>query len=377
VSGGSRCNVTNAAVRETDFWSSGRRTTIRRILRAMSVADTVAWFAAIGVPLHEEADGKLFPDSNQSRDVLNALLTEAAGVGAAVWDGTRVTDVKRQDAEHFDVVTARGTLAARCVVLATGGQSLPKTGSDGAGYGMARQLGHTIVTTTPALAPLVLESQGQTPWFAGLSGVSQPVELSVWIDGSVAQRLRGAMLWAHFGVSGPAALNASRHWERARVEGRPARVTVSFVPGCSFDRADARLAAMGAERPRASVATLLTQLVPASLASALANHASVDPGRPLAQLTREERRRLSHALVELELPVMASRGFTHAEATAGGVTLSEIESRTMESRVCPGLYLVGEILDVDGRLGGFNFQWAWSSAKVAARGVALRFARTG
>jgi predicted flavoprotein YhiN len=103
----------------------------------------------------------------------------------------------------------------------------------------------------------------------------------------------------------------------------------------------------------------------------------VDPGRPLAQLTREERRRLSHALVELELPVMASRGFTHAEATAGGVTLSEIESRTMESRVCPGLYLVGEILDVDGRLGGFNFQWAWSSAKVAARGVALRFARTG
>jgi len=375
VSGGSRCNVTNAAVRDTDFWSSGRRTTIRRILRAMSVAETIAWFAAMGVPLHEEADGKLFPDSNRSRDVLNALLDEAARVGAAVWAGARVTDVRRQT-EHFDVVTARGTLSARCVVLATGGQSLPKTGSDGAGFGMARTLGHTIVTTTPALAPLVLESQGQTPWFAGLSGVAQPVELSVWIDGTVAQRLRGAMLWTHFGVSGPAALNASRHWERARVEGRRVRVTASFVPGCSFDRADARLTAMGAERPRAAIATLLTQLVPASLASALAHHASVDESRPLAQLTREERRRLSHVLVELELPVTASRGFTYAEATAGGVPLSEIESRTMESRVCPALYLVGEVLDVDGRLGGFNFQWAWSSAKVAARGIAERFSRT-
>jgi predicted Rossmann fold flavoprotein len=376
VSGGSRCNVTNATVRETDFWTAGRRTTIRRILRAMPVDDTVAWFAAMGVPLHEEADGKLFPDSNRARDVLDALLNETARVGADVWSSARVTDVTRRNSEDFVVDTARGPLAARAVVLATGGRSLPKSGSDGAGYAMAQKLGHTIVATIPALAPLVLASDAERPWFASLSGVSHTVELAVWIDGSVAHRLRGAVLWTHFGVSGPAALNASRHWERAHEEGRPVRLTASFLPGSSYDRADAQLRAMGAERPRAGVATLLAQLLPASLASVLAAQAGITVGQPLAQLTRDERRRLARTLVELELPVIASRGFTYAEATAGGVDLSEIDSGTMESRVCPGLYLVGEVLDVDGRLGGFNFQWAWASGMVAARGIAACLGRT-
>jgi predicted Rossmann fold flavoprotein len=373
VSGGSRCNVTNAIVRDTDFWTAGRRTIVRRILRALPVPDTVAWFRDMGVSLHEEEGGKLFPDSNRARDVLEALLTQVEATGASLVAGTRVAGLARRES-RFDVITTHGVMQARAVVLATGGRSLPKTGSDGAGYGMAERLGHTIVPTTPALAPLTLADDGDRTLHATLSGVAQPVELSVWVDGSVAIRFRGPMLWTHFGVSGPVALDASRHWERARLEGRTIRVTVSFVPGLPFGRIDAQLTALGVEQPRTAVRTALARWLPASVAQHLPASAGLDPGAVLSQLPRDARRLLSRALVEWELPVTGTRGYRYAEATAGGVTLSEIDPTTMESRVCPSLYLVGEVLDVDGRLGGFNFQWAWATGRVAARGLAARFA---
>ena len=156
VSGGSRCNVTNVAVSDADFWG-GRRSIVRRIIRAFPVRDTIGFFRDIGVALHEEADGKLFPDTQRARDVLDALLTETGRVGATLAADTRVLDVVR-DADGFRIVTNHGDVRAARVVLATGGQSLPKSGSDGAGYGVARRLGHTVVPTTPALVPLLLAS---------------------------------------------------------------------------------------------------------------------------------------------------------------------------------------------------------------------------
>ena len=213
VSGGSRCNVTNRVVSETDFWG-GRRPLIRRVLRAFPADDAVRFFRDLNVPLHEEADGKLFPDSNRSRDVLDALLKAADAEGARLIAGCRVAGVE-SSAGGFRVTTALGEMECRQVVLATGGQSLPKSGSDGAGFGIARRLGHAIVPTTPALAPLVLDAGAGTGMHRALSGVAHDVELSVWVDGRVSTRLRGAMLWTHVGVSGPVALNASRHWLRS------------------------------------------------------------------------------------------------------------------------------------------------------------------
>ena len=154
VSGGSRCNVTNIVVTERDFWG-GRPAIIRRVLRAFPVADTVAFFREIGIALHEEANGKFFPDSNRARDVLDALLREGDRAGVTLAPGHRVLGVNQSNGQ-FTVVTSAGELRADTVVLATGGKSLPKSGSDGAGYEMAKRLGHTIVPTTPALAPLVL-----------------------------------------------------------------------------------------------------------------------------------------------------------------------------------------------------------------------------
>ena len=367
ISGGGRCNVTNAVVTERDFWG-GRRSIIRRVLRAMPVAETVAFFAGLGVPLVEEPGGKLFPASNRSRDVLDALLGELRRSGASLDAPTRITAV-RHEASGFSLDSAGGVIEASRVVLATGGLSLPKTGSDGGGYTIAASLGHRIVPTTPALAPLVLDRSADS-FHRRLSGVSLDVALSIWIDGAIAERLEGSLLWTHFGVSGPVVLDASRHWERARLEGRSAAVTVNFLDGAPFDVAERRMMALAESRPTASLQSALSAALPGSFAAALLDASNLPSDRTLAHLSRDDRRRVAHALTEWPLVVAGSRGYNYAEATAGGVSLDEIHASTLESRVCPGLYLTGEILDVDGRIGGFNFQWAWASAKIAATAIA-------
>jgi predicted Rossmann fold flavoprotein len=365
VSGGGRCNVTNGVVTEHDFWG-GRPTIVRSVLRAFPVKDTVTFFEDIGVALHEEYDGKLFPNSNRARDVLDRLLQEAARVGVSILTEHRISDVILEQG-RFRLTNNHGAIMAKRAVLATGGQSLPKSGSDGTGYDIARTLGHTIVPTTPALAPLVLDDDN---FHSSLSGISHEAAITVWVDNRASIRLRRPLLWTHFGISGPVAMNASRHWARARLEEKVVRVTLNFVPSSSFESMDASLVGLITTRPRASVPTLLSGLLPAAVSSALTDKLRLDQTSPASQLSRADRRRLVHALVEWPLPIVDTRGYNYAEATAGGVDLAEINPSTLESRVCPGLYLVGEVVDVDGRIGGFNFQWAWSSAYVAARALA-------
>ena len=363
VSGGARCNVTNAVVTDADFWG-GRRSVIRRVLRGFPAGDTVAFFSDIGVRLHEEAGGKLFPDSNKARDVLNALVGEAARAGVTTLTGTRVSDVVRS-VDGFRISTSADDVTAARVVLATGGRSLPKSGSDGAGFDIARRLGHTIVPTTPGLVPLLLDGE-RDAMHRELSGVAHEAELTLWIDDAVDIRLTGSLLWTHFGISGPLTLNMSRHWLRAMLEHRRATLTMNFCPGRTFDDIERWWTSRAGERPQATVSTQLSMLVPGSVAEALLKHARVAGTTTLAHFARDDRRRLSHALVTWPLRVIGDRGYSFAEVTAGGVALDEIDPATMTSRVCDGLSLVGEILDVDGRIGGFNFQWAWSSARVAA-----------
>ncbi|MCB9852478.1 MAG: NAD(P)/FAD-dependent oxidoreductase [Phycisphaerales bacterium] len=374
VSGGGRCNVTNRVVTTKDFWG-GSSNIIKRVLAALSVERTIAFFAELGVALHEEPNGKLFPDSNKANTVVDALLREARRLNVRMLTAHRVNAIRREhDAFAIDVHVSPSatehepgetTLRARCVVLATGGKSLPKTGSDGAGYAMAAALGHSIVPLTPALAPLVLDGKlhGQ------LSGISQNVELTTRSDGEKPVILRGEMLWTHFGVSGPVVLNASRHWHRATLEGRDVTIVLSFLPGEDFAAVESRLVAMMTAHPKVHLHNALATLLPARVAEALLASIGVAGSVPMGQLPKEARRKVAHALTALPLRVRDSRGYAYAEVTAGGVPLTEIDGRTMASRKCPGLFLVGEILDVDGRIGGFNFQWAWSGAFVAAGGI--------
>ena len=365
ISGGGRCNVTNDIVTSNDFWG-GSRHVIRRALDAFPVAQTVAFFREIGVSLHVEPGGKMFPDTNKARTVLDALLGEAGRCGVDCRTEHRITGIERRG-NQFTVSSPAGEIAARYVVLATGGRSVPKTGSDGFGYRLAESLGHSLVPQTPALVALALDGDFHT----ALSGVSQDVELTVRVDGSKPVRLQGALLWTHFGVSGPVVLNASRHWHAAILQNRPVTISINMLHGDSFDAADRRLVELTTGQPRAALHNAVANLIPARVSLAVTERLALNPQIPIGQLSRDARRRLAQALIERPLPVRASRGFQFAEVTAGGVPLDEIDPRTMESRKCPGLFLVGEILDVDGRIGGFNFQWAWSSGYVAGVGAAL------
>jgi predicted Rossmann fold flavoprotein len=368
VSGGSRCNVTNRTVTERDFWGGSPRF-VRHVLRAFPASRAAGFFEELGVALHDEEDGKLFPDTNRARTVLDALLREAARLRIAVRSSARVASVTVAG-KTFTVGLADGrTMRSAAVVLATGGRSLPKTGSDGMGYGLAQALGHTIVDTTPGLAPLVLEGTRH----AGLAGRSHPARLSLRVDGRTAIALSGSLLWTHFGISGPVALDISRHWHRARLNAglrETVTVAMNLCSGETQQSLEAWLRQQARDRPRARVSTVLATRLPADVADVWTAGAGIAADTTLAHVTRSERRALVNALLDTPLSVRDSRGYNYAEVTAGGVPLEEIDHRTMGSRTCPGLFLVGEMLDVDGRLGGFNFQWAWSSGWVAGQAIA-------
>jgi predicted Rossmann fold flavoprotein len=275
----------------------------------------------------------------------------------------RVIDVQAMG-DRFNVIANGGAFEARSVVLATGGRSLPKTGSDGFGYELAARLGHGHVATTPALAPLVFGG-----WSA-LAGVSHPAAMTLRVNGRAAIRLEGPLLWTHFGASGPLALNMSRHWHRADLEAQQPSVELSLCPSDTFESLEGWWLDQERARPRAQVSTVLAARLPAVVADACVAAAGIPADNTMAHLTRDSRRALVRALIGTPLPVSGSRGYTYAEVTAGGVPIDEIDAATMQSRIQPGLYFVGEILDVDGRLGGFNFQWAWSSGWVAGRAIA-------
>ena len=348
ISGGGRCNITHDVVTAADF--NGNRNAVARVLRTFTVEQTVQWFADMGVTLKREETGKLFPTTDRARTVVEALLRECEGV--EIRTGARVTSI--DGSEGFTIAGMADEVRAKRVILATGGRSVPKTGSDGTGYALARSLGHTVTDTFPALVPLVLE---EDHWMTALSGTSAEVELSVRGEsGRVLARERGSMLFTHFGISGPVALDISRHW--IAVGGM---LVANFLPGETFESLDAQLT-----NARGTAGAFLRGRVPQRLAEALLENRNP----PLASLSRYERRRIVRALVETPVPVVRDRGFDYAEVTAGGVPLSEVDLSTMRSRVRDGLYLCGEILDVDGRIGGYNFQWAWASGRLAGENAA-------
>ena len=371
ISGGGRCNVTNTEVRPEDF--NGARPVVRNILAAFDTHATVRWFAGLGVALKPEAGGKLFPVSDRARTVLDALVHRAAALHVDVRSAQRVADVTPQPDRSFIVRHTLGALRAGQVILATGGRSLPRTGSDGSGWDIVRRLGHTVTETYPALVPLMLANG----FHRELSGVSQPVELSIFANGKRIDQRAGNLLWTHFGISGPVVMDASRHWVIAHATGATVEMRCSFLPGRSFEAVERHLIETAATRPRLSVGRLLAHDLPERVAAALARAAGVDPGLPFARLSRPQRRQLAHALTAFVLPVVGVRGWDYAEVTAGGVPLNEIDYRTMQSRRTPGVFLAGELLDCDGRIGGFNFQWAWATGYLAGRGAARHPGATG
>ncbi len=397
MSGGTRCNVTHREVAAADF-HGGSRNVVARILRAFTPEQAREWFEReLGVPLKLEETGKYFPESDDAQTVLDALLAACERAGVTLRSGARVVRVEPgaggaarfrlgiqrvADASAFGARVAEvgriewplpaaepdEWLEADAVILATGGLSFPRTGSDGTGYALALALGHTLTPPVPALTPLTSDD----PWCVMLQGMTADVELALRVDGRIAERVRGSMLWTHFGYSGPAALDLSRHWLRAAEDAGAGRhtieVTMSAVPGETAESWE-RAWLEAAREPKRTLRRFLAARMPERLAIQLAAEAGVGPAKWMSQVPREARATLIERLVARPLRVDGTLGYEKAEVTAGGVPLSEVDPSTLESRRCPGLYLCGEVLDVEGRLGGFNFQWAWSSGSVAGRGV--------
>ncbi|MCE5228089.1 aminoacetone oxidase family FAD-binding enzyme [bacterium] len=380
LSGGGRCNVTHDRVTPDDYFG-GPRPLIRNVLAAFNERATVDWMRRLGVELTVEPTGKLFPVTDNAKTVLDALQRRIAELGITTRYGSRVTKIECPQPKHSALSTQDSALstqdfvvhllsgerlAARRLIVACGGRSLPKSGSDGVGLELLRELGHTIVPTTPALVPLVLKPNRQPGGrFEELTGLTLDVRLGLYDSaGRRKFELVGSMLFTHFGVSGPAPMNLSRHWLRARLES-PAETWTVCMGHPRFnnpEEADAWLRAAAARSPRRPVAHLFTELFPERLARILATGTD-----RLIDMDRGERLELARALTRLPLPVESDRGWAYAETTAGGVSLREIDVRTMESRLVPGLHICGEMLDVDGIIGGYSFQWAWSTGHLAGR----------
>ena len=364
VAGGGRCNVTHHAVHERDYAGAASHL-IRRVLNRFPVDRCIAFFDELGVELKREETGKLFPVTDDARTVLEALLRAARDAGVELRHPQRVLAVEPAEA-GFLVRTDAGDVRARRLVMATGGKALPKSGSDGAGLEMVVRLGHTLTPRViPALVPLLL-ADGH--WLRELSGLALPAELRVVAgSGKRLARTQGSLLCTHFGLSGPVALDVSRHLAMHQVADPSVRLQVALLPDLDEALADRWLL----DATGRSLLSRLRERLPERMARATLAAAGLDTETTAQRAPKERRRDLVRHLVALDLPVTGDRGFTYAETTAGGVPLTELDLDTMESRVRPGLHLVGEMLDVDGRIGGFNFQWAWAGGFVAGTAAAV------
>jgi hypothetical protein len=360
ISGGGRCNVLPSQLDERRYVTASSANTMRKILRSWPLADQRAFFERdLELPLVVEPEtGKLFPIANRARVVRDALLAAARSRGVDWQPNTQVTDVYRE-ANRWFVTRANGApLSGDAVVLATGGLSVPATGSDGFGLDLLARLHHTVHPVYPALAPLTLDPAE----FADLAGVALTVRLTA--HGAESRDVVGGFLFTHRGYSGPAVLDISDLPIRARLAGSALptlRVRWLDIPTSEWET---RLAPAGHH-----VATAVRERLPHRLADRLVAMAGVAPGTMLSQLTRPTRLRLMQMLTAFPLPFSGDEGYKKAEVTGGGLALDEVHVRTLESRMHPGLFIAGEALDAFGPIGGYNFVWAWTTGRLAGLGA--------
>jgi predicted Rossmann fold flavoprotein len=363
MSGGTRCNITHdcdARGIVAAFGNNGKF--LHSALAALGPRETVALFEDEGVATKVEDTGKVFPVSDRALDVLEALLGRLRRSGATLAVGEPVTELHPLD-DGFSVVTPLRQITAERVLVTTGGKSYPGCGTTGDGYGFAAQFGHTIVPTRPALVPLTV----QPAWVGELRGITLPdVQLKVLEENKSLTVRRGSMLFAHFGLTGPAPLDVSR-----AVSGHPKPASLllemDLLPAEPEPAFDEFVRVETAANGKKQLAVVLADKLPRRVCDALLLLAELPLDRKAAALSKVERQRLVAMVKRLRVPLRGTLGFEKAEVTAGGVSLDEVDSRTMQSKRRAGLYFAGEVLDLDGWIGGYNFQSAWSTGWLAGR----------
>ncbi|MEM7198667.1 MAG: NAD(P)/FAD-dependent oxidoreductase [Planctomycetota bacterium] len=363
ISGGGRCNLTTTRHgRDLEAQYEPRRARwLRHALRAFPPRALCQWVEAAGVPLQEEDLDKIFPVSGRAKDVLGALLRRAEALGVELRTEAPMLELERCAAGGFAVTTPQGVLTAPAVILAVGGKSYPRTGTTGDGYGVCRALGHRIVAPVPALAPLAVD----VDWVHRLAGIVLDASVTVRDGaGRALCRRRRPVLFTHRGLSGPGPMDLSGYIEE---RGGGCTVALDLVPDLAPEAVRRGLMEAARSHGKRSAKSALPDALPERLRAALVELADADVA--LAELRRDRREALARLVKDASLPVERSLGFAHAEVTRGGVELEEVDPRTMQSRLVPGLYLCGELLDVDGPIGGFNFQAAFATGRLAGLAV--------
>jgi predicted Rossmann fold flavoprotein len=356
ISGGGRCNFTNRDTGPANFLSANPHF-CRSALARYTPQDFLDLLRKHQVPWHEKHKGQLFCDRS-AEDIIALLLAECVQGGVERWQPAEVHAVRQPGAGGFELDTSRGTVQARRVVVATGGLSIPKIGATDFGHRLARQFGHRLQDTRPALVPLTFDPAQWAP-FVALAGLSLPVRIRTG-KGKQAGQFLEDLLFTHRGLSGPAVLQISSYWQ----PGSP--LQVDLAP--EADLADALLRAKAGSRRK--LANELAALLPARLAQAWLDSSPGLGDKAMPDLRDKDLQQLATRLQDWTLTPDGTEGYRKAEVTAGGVDTREISSQTLESQRVPGLHFIGEVLDVTGWLGGYNFQWAWASAAACARAMA-------
>ncbi len=351
ISGGGRCNVLPGEFNPKAFYSSGSANVLKRLFKTWPHAAVRSFFEddlGVGLVLESES-GKLFPQANRAKAVHDALFGAAETLGVTLRKSWRVARIESSDG--FRIHNQRGdVVTADRIIVAAGGRSVPKTGSDGSGYKLAQQLGHELIPTYPALVPLTT-AEG---WWTELAGLSVPVQWSAWHQQKRKAEATNQLLFTHFGFSGPAALDAS-HWYAREA----CRIQVAWK-GWSRERWEQIL--RGSKK---TIGAAMVGRLPKRLSAAILQDCQIDAEQNLAQFRKDDRNRLLNALTAWELPLTGTRGYDYAEVTGGGVPLADVDPSTLQSRRTPGAFFCGEILDVIGDIGGHNFLWAWVTGKLA------------
>ncbi|WP_274541789.1 BaiN/RdsA family NAD(P)/FAD-dependent oxidoreductase [Komagataeibacter melaceti] len=361
ISGGGRCNFTNMDAGAGQFLS-GNPHFAKSALARYTPADFLALVQRHRIPWHEKAAGQLFCDRS-ARDIVDMLLRECAAGQVDMRLSHRIIDVARNSAGLYRVETDQGVFTARSLIVATGGLSIPKLGATGLAHDLARRFGLRVVAPAPALVPLTFGAQDRE-WMEPLAGLSVRVGITCHSGtGRQARRVTfdDGMVFTHRGLSGPAILQASSYWQPGQA------LEIDLLPG--IDAAQ-RLLAIKRDRPRAGAVAMLSMLLPQRLAQLLA-HASLPEGQ-LAAMPDAVLTGVAAQLSAWRLNPHGTEGYVKAEVTRGGVDTDCLSSRDMEARDVPGLFMVGEAVDVTGWLGGYNFQWAWASGRAAGQAVAER-----
>ncbi|WP_157971076.1 BaiN/RdsA family NAD(P)/FAD-dependent oxidoreductase [Pseudogemmobacter bohemicus] len=349
ISGGGRCNFTNTGIGIENYLGQNPRFALSALKR-FTQWDLVARLDQAGIAWHEKTLGQLFCDGS-AKQVVAWLAGEMRAAGVELWLSTEPGEVTRAGG-GFRVATPRGVQEARALVLATGGKSIPKMGASPWGYRVAESLGLSVTATRPALVPLTFAEQ-ELVWIAPLAGVSAPVRVRCGVG-----RFDEAMLFTHRGLSGPAILQISSYWREGE------RISVDLMPGAE---SAAGFAALLKAAKRKGGRISLAQALAGALPERLAKHLGQAVPGPLAEMSDAKLDQLAAGLHDWQLMPVGSEGYRTAEVTLGGVDTGGLDARTMEAKTVPGLYVVGELVDITGWLGGYNFQWAWSSGWAAGQ----------